>query len=144
MKFCKPIKPIELFSDEELADAFSCGGQHLFAIEIYDRWQKQIHEIERLRAIVERSEEVRSEQRSGRQKYGRGPDDTAHDDTHTVSEWADFITYHASRARVATPIESRQELLKVAGLAFSAIESFDRKAAVAVIEARPLPVTQNA
>ena len=45
MKFCKPIKPIELFTDEELTDAFSCGGQHQFAIEIFERWNKARAEL---------------------------------------------------------------------------------------------------
>lgn len=73
--------------------------------------------------------DIRAEQSAGRQKYGRGPDDTEHDDSHTIEEWAAFITDHAKRASVATPIEARQELVKVAGLALSAIESFDRKSA---------------
>lgn len=53
MKFCKPIKPLELFTDEELTDAFCCGGQHQFAIEIFERWNKARAELAKANAIID-------------------------------------------------------------------------------------------
>jgi hypothetical protein len=73
------------------------------------------------------SAEIQSEQNHGRQKYGRGPDDFQHDDRQCYGVWHDCIDDHLSRARNATPMERRQHLIKIAGLAVSAIESFDRK-----------------
>jgi hypothetical protein len=75
--------------------------------------------------------EVRAEQDHGRAKYGKGPDDYAHDDSHSPQDWARFIRDHAERARDTTPFESRQYFIKVAGLALSAVQSFDRNPALA-------------
>jgi len=71
--------------------------------------------------------EIQAEQDHGRQKYGSGPNDFAHDDKHTDENWHEFIDEHNRRASESTPMERRQHLIKVAGLAVSAIEAFDRK-----------------
>ena len=73
------------------------------------------------------SREIQGEQDHGRAKYGYGPDDFGHDDNHVNDLWHDCITDHNERARLGTPMERRHHLVKVAGLAVSAIESFDRK-----------------
>lgn len=73
------------------------------------------------------AEEIQTEQNHGRQKYGRGPDDFEHDDRNNDGVWYACIEDHNNRAVIATPMERRQHLLKVAGLAVSAIESIDRK-----------------
>jgi hypothetical protein len=70
--------------------------------------------------------EIQAEQDYGRQKYGRRADNFAHDDAHTPQEWASFVVEMARRAAHETPIEYRQRMVKVAGLACSAIEAFDR------------------
>ena len=71
--------------------------------------------------------EIQSAQDHGRQKYGGHPQNFAHDDTHTDGEWAAYIADHNERAFHGTPMERREHLIKVAGLAVSAIESLDRK-----------------
>jgi len=71
--------------------------------------------------------EIQKEQEHGRQKYGSGPADFAHDDRNSDAAWANCIADHNQRALHSTPMERRQHLVKVAGLAVSAIESFDRK-----------------
>lgn len=73
------------------------------------------------------SAEIQSEQDHGRQKYGIGPDDFGHDDLMLDHEWHICIKDHNTRGRNATPMERRQHLVKLAGLAVSAIEAFDRK-----------------
>jgi len=70
--------------------------------------------------------EIRAEQEHGRQKYGRGKDDIEHDNRQPESVWHDCIQDHNNRAREATPLDRRQHLIKIAGLAVSAIEAFDR------------------
>ena len=75
------------------------------------------------------AKEIQAAQDHGRQKYGRGPKDYGHDDGHLAEDWLDFIDNHNNRAAFATPVEYREELVKIAGLAVSAIESFDRKQA---------------
>lgn len=72
-------------------------------------------------------EEIQAEQNHGREKYGRSPDDFEHDDKHNDGVWYLCIEDHNNRAAVATPMERRQHLIKVAGLAVSAIEALDRK-----------------
>lgn len=71
--------------------------------------------------------EIRDEQEHGRDKYGSGPHDFSHDDGHIPSDWLDMIEDHRQRARFETPMEWRQRMIKIAGLAVSAVESFDRK-----------------
>jgi hypothetical protein len=73
--------------------------------------------------------EIQSEQNHGRQKYGGSYDNFEHDASHTVQDWHDYIADHNERALIAwaTPLERRQHLVKVAGLAASAIEAFDGK-----------------
>jgi len=73
------------------------------------------------------SAEIQSAQNHGRQKYGKGPNDFAHDDANRNHVWHDCIEDHLRRARFATPMDRREHLVKLAGLAVSAIESFDRK-----------------
>lgn len=73
--------------------------------------------------------EIEAEQRHGRQKYGDAPDDYAHDDNNSEAIWAACIEDHNLRGLAATPMERRQHLVKVAGLAISAIQSLDRKRA---------------
>ncbi len=72
-------------------------------------------------------EEIQAEQDHGRSKYGFGPNDFAHDDSQPDNVWHRCIADHNERAKQGTPMERRQHLVKVAGLAISAIESFDRK-----------------
>ena len=72
------------------------------------------------------AKEIQAEQDHGRQKYGRGPKDFAHDDAHEDLDWRNFIFDHSAKLTQATPREYRQEMVKIAGLAVSAIESFDR------------------
>lgn len=74
------------------------------------------------------AEEIQAAQCHGRQKYGTGPNDLAHDDQNPDSVWHDCIQDHNNRAREATPVCRRDHLIKLAGLAVSAIESYDRKA----------------
>jgi len=73
------------------------------------------------------AEQIQEAQSHGRQKYGGHPNNLAHDDAHTDDEWAHYIADHNERARLGTPMERRQHLIKVAGLAVSAIEAIDRK-----------------
>lgn len=73
------------------------------------------------------AKQIQAEQRRGRQKFGRGPNDFAHDDSHRVNDWDEYIRNHTARLFSSTPLEWRQRLVKIAGLAVSAIESFDRK-----------------
>lgn len=72
--------------------------------------------------------EIQAEQEHGRAKYGSGPDDLAHDDGHAPEHWCNFVIDHAQRASASPPMEWRQHMIKVAGLAVSAVESFDRNA----------------
>lgn len=76
---------------------------------------------------AEIQEEIQTEQDHGRQKYGGDPCNTALDDSHSDEEWAAYIEDHNERAKIAPPMERRQHLIKVAGLAVSAIESIDRR-----------------
>lgn len=73
------------------------------------------------------AEEIQAEQNHGRQKYGNGPHDLAHDDATPDDVWHSCIDDHNQRAWNSTPMERRQHLIKVAGLAVSAVEAFDRK-----------------
>lgn len=73
--------------------------------------------------------EIESEQEHGRSKYGTGPNDYGHDDSVSEIQWCRYIWDHNHRAFQATPMDRRQHLVKVAGLAISAIESIDRKIA---------------
>ena len=70
--------------------------------------------------------EIQAEQDHGRSKYGHGPNDFEHDDATPDIIWHGCILDHNDRAAHSTPMERRQHLVKVAGLAVSAIESFDR------------------
>lgn len=72
------------------------------------------------------AKQIQDEQDHGRQKYGGHKDNLAHDSRNKHIDWARCIADHNSRALVATPMERRQHLIKVAGLAVSAIEAFDR------------------
>jgi hypothetical protein len=78
-----------------------------------------------MNAII--AEQIQAEQEHGRTKYGAGPNDFSHDDNNDDSIWCRCIADHNQRAFEATPMERRQHLIKVAGLAVSAIEAFDRK-----------------
>ena len=71
--------------------------------------------------------QIQAEQNHGRQKYGGRPDNYRHDDSHEMEHWNDFIAGHVERLDHDGPEEWRQRLIKIAGLAVSAIESFDRK-----------------
>lgn len=73
------------------------------------------------------SRQIQEEQNHGRQKYGRGPFDFEHDDSHLDFMWIGWIREHLERAEHGTPMEYRQHLIKAAGLAVSAIEALDRK-----------------
>lgn len=66
---------------------------------------------------------IQMEQDHGRQKWGGG--DPAHDLSIDDDAWAQYIETHNERARVSVGMERRQHLIKVAGLAVSAIEAFD-------------------
>ncbi len=72
------------------------------------------------------SKEIQAEQDHGRTKYGNGPNDLEHDLSRSPDEWYDYINDHNARAFLAPPMDRRQHLIKVAGLAVSAIEAFDR------------------
>jgi len=72
------------------------------------------------------ADEIQAEQDHGRQKYGGHKDNLAHDSKRLPSDWYYCIADHNKRAIMATPMERRQHLIKVAGLAVSAIEEFDR------------------
>lgn len=72
--------------------------------------------------------QIQEEQNRGRAKWGNGPEDHAHDDKHSDEDWGEMIERHNLNAESATPMERRQYLVKVAGLAVSAIEALDRKA----------------
>jgi len=72
------------------------------------------------------AKQIQAEQDHGRQKWGSGPKDYAHDDEHSLDDWCGMIETHNEQAECSTPQEYRQEMVKVAGLAVSAIESFDR------------------
>jgi hypothetical protein len=75
------------------------------------------------------ADEIQAEQEHGRQKYGSGPNDLAHDDAHSPDVWFYLIGDHNRRSLGTTPMERRAHLIKLAGLAVSAIESLDRKRA---------------
>jgi hypothetical protein len=75
------------------------------------------------------AKEIQAEQEHGRTKYGRGPNDLDHDDATADWMWHKFIADHNHRAELSTPMDRRQHLIKVAGLAVSAVEAFDRKGA---------------
>ncbi len=79
------------------------------------------------RITKEIQEAIQAEQDAGRAKYGKSADNLAHDDATPESAWHEYISDHNERAKESTPMERRQHLLKVAGLAISAIEAFDRK-----------------
>jgi hypothetical protein len=70
--------------------------------------------------------EIQAEQNHGREKYGGHAENLEHDDNTPDGRWHAYINDHNQRARNATPMERRQHLIKIAGLAVSAIESFDR------------------
>lgn len=72
--------------------------------------------------------EIQAEQDHGRIKYGGDPNSTAKDDLNTPEQWASFIKDHNERALLYETLmqERRQHLVKVAGLAVSAIEAIDR------------------
>lgn len=72
-------------------------------------------------------EEIQEAQRHGRQKYGSGPDDLAHDDAVPQDNWHRYIGDHNERAELSPPMDRRAHLIKVAGLAVSAVEAFDRQ-----------------
>lgn len=71
--------------------------------------------------------EAQAEQDHGRSKHGSGPNDFEHDDNHTDSDWEWMIRNHNQLALVSLPQERRQHLIKIIGLATSAVESLDRK-----------------
>lgn len=72
--------------------------------------------------------QAQTEQNHGRQKYGKGPDDFEHDDRHTAEEWIAFINDKLAQAIISPgPMEYRQRMIQVLGLAASAVEAFDRK-----------------
>lgn len=71
------------------------------------------------------AEQIQAEQDHGRQKYGGGG--LAKDDANSERDWASYIADHNQRALCTTPQERRQHLVKVAGLAVSAIEAMDRR-----------------
>lgn len=73
------------------------------------------------------SEEIQAEQNHGRTKYGLGPNDFAQDDATPDIKWTDYMRRHLDYAEQALPMERRQQLIKIAGLCVSAVESFDRK-----------------
>lgn len=70
--------------------------------------------------------EIQAEQNHGRSKYGRGPDDFDHDENMPWPCWHACIGEHNRIASNSNPMDRRQHLIKVAGLAVSAIEAFDR------------------
>jgi len=73
------------------------------------------------------ADEIQAEQDHGRRKYGKGIGDFEHDDAHDDDTWHTLIDDHNQRASLSAPMDRRQQLVKVAGLAVSAIEAFDRR-----------------
>lgn len=72
--------------------------------------------------------EIEQELRYAREEWG-----TAFDDENTEQDWAEFIMHYTavgitSRLGAAKGRPFREAMLKVAGLAISAIEAHDRKA----------------
>jgi len=55
------------------------------------------------------AKEIQAEQEHGRQKYGRGPRDFAHDDSHNTDDWDNFIEDHADCRCAAGSIIRRHE-----------------------------------
>mgnify|MGYP001617338697 CR=1 len=66
---------------------------------------------------------IREERRRQDNRYG-GP---AHDDQHTLEEWAGFMAVRVATIRRAGVEEVAGELLQVAALAVAALESIARK-----------------
>lgn len=79
------------------------------------------------------SAEIQKEQEHGRMKWGGHSHNLDHDDSISERNWHDYIENHNERARLGTPMERRQHLIKVAGLAISAIEAYDRTNAEFII-----------
>jgi len=71
-------------------------------------------------------DEIQEAQRHGRQKYGSGPEYLEHDDRVHPEAWHRYIEDHNERAALSTPTDRRSHLIKLAGLAVSAIEAYDR------------------
>ena len=75
------------------------------------------------------AKQITIEQRRGRQKYGNSQNDFAYDDSHTYGEWQEKIIDHAETLNCFARSQGfRHELVKIAALAVSAIEAFDRRA----------------
>lgn len=71
--------------------------------------------------------QIQDEQDHGREKYGGDSKSFAKDDANHPWDWHDWITDHSERAATARCApDRRRHLIKVAGLAVSAIEAFDR------------------
>lgn len=106
----------------------TCPCSICFLLTLLDQAQRDTERVPLYR-------EIEAEQRHGREKYGRGPEDFAHDNNNADDLWYSCIKDHNARAMSATPMERRQHLVKVAGLAISAIQSYDRKAKKALDQA---------
>lgn len=71
--------------------------------------------------------EIQNEQSHGRAKYGKSPDDLAHDDSVSDAVWYRCLNDHNERAFESLPMDRRAHLIKLAGLAVSAVEAIDRR-----------------
>ena len=72
------------------------------------------------------TQQIQDAQDHGREKYGGNSTSCTHDDATPTLRWHSYIDDHNKRAFHATSMDRRAHLIKVAGLAVSAIEAFDR------------------
>jgi len=100
--------------------------------------EERLQQNQRGRAYDRVVEDIKSERELQDYKWG-GPE---HDDTHKPEEWQTFIVEHARRAvhaawgRPAPGDDYRQQMIRVAALAVAAVESEDRRAALAAEETK--------
>jgi hypothetical protein len=98
--------------------------------------KKLVNSRQELERTLKAWREVEREAEHGRQKYGSGPSDFAHDDCHDEKDWIEFIEAKTCIAKQSTPREWRHKMVQICGLAMSAIRAFDRIQARA--ESEPL------
>jgi hypothetical protein len=79
-------------------------------------------------------DEIIAEADHGRQKYAGSATNFDHDDRHTLGDWRTFIENKAGDLDVfpdgAEGMDTRHKFVQIAGLAISAIQSFDRRQSI--------------
>ncbi len=65
--------------------------------------------------------------RERKKNQGRQGGGIAHDDTHSVADWHDYIEYQINRTRTDDGSNARARFVKIAALALAAAESLGRK-----------------